>query len=409
MLKLGIKVFCGLSRFVYFFLKLFSTRNKICLFSRQGDKPSLDISLLQAELQKLLPDYEFVCKCKMVGNDVFAIVRYWPYMVTQMYHIATSKLVILDRYCIPISILKHKPELCVIQIWHAIGLMKKAGYTSAGFTEGRSGEIATLLNMHRGYTHILVSSPLCASAMLETFGYTGSIHAKGNAPIPKVIIGALPRVDYLQSEMAAAEVRLRFYERYPQLQEKKLILYAPTSRNDDTDLNREIEKLAAAVSLANEHGDDFALVVKFHPVRGGVQAKLPPQFIQSQRDNQATKDSNLLFDERFSSVEIGMIADACISDYSSIIFEFLAMEKPTYFFAFDLERYNVSRGFYVDYEKEIPGIIHRTAEDVISAILRVDYSPEHQREFLSKYVTLSDKSNTRHLAEAIAAGFDEKR
>ena len=55
-----------------------------------------------------------------------------------MYHISRSKVVILDTYCYLISNLKHKKDLVVIQIWHAIGICKKAGYAIVGKDEGRS-------------------------------------------------------------------------------------------------------------------------------------------------------------------------------------------------------------------------------------------------------------------------------
>ena len=45
-----------------------------------------------------------------------------------MYYLATSKVCVLDGYCIPASILKHKKKLKIIQIWHASGAIKKFGY-----------------------------------------------------------------------------------------------------------------------------------------------------------------------------------------------------------------------------------------------------------------------------------------
>ena len=41
-----------------------------------------------------------------------------------MYHLATSRACIVDTYIIPVSILKHRDELIIIQIWHALGAIK---------------------------------------------------------------------------------------------------------------------------------------------------------------------------------------------------------------------------------------------------------------------------------------------
>ena len=49
------------------------------------------------------------------------------------------------------------------------------------------------------------------------------------------------------------------------------------------------------------------------------------------------------------------VADACISDYSSLVFEYSLFEKPLIFFAFDKDEYDDWRGFYYDYEDMTPG------------------------------------------------------
>ena len=70
-------------------------------------------------------------------------------MIKQMYHIATSRVVILDSYCIVISILKHKKKLTIIQMWHAMGAFKKFGYSIIGKSEGTSKKIIDLMRMHK--------------------------------------------------------------------------------------------------------------------------------------------------------------------------------------------------------------------------------------------------------------------
>ena len=100
---------------IYSILKLLKTQNKVTLISRQSDTISIDFKLLVEELKKANPEIKVVVLTKKLGKSWADKVKYFFHMFTQMYHIATSKVVVLDSYCIVISILKHKKELKVIQ------------------------------------------------------------------------------------------------------------------------------------------------------------------------------------------------------------------------------------------------------------------------------------------------------
>jgi len=390
MRALTIKLFCLFLRVIYYFLKMMKVRKKITFISRQGNEPSIDIKLLQSELKQLLPDYQIVIKCRILGKGIIAPFAFLPSILAQMYHIATSKMIILDSYCIPISILKHREGLLVLQMWHALGLMKKAGYASIDSEEGRSGEIAELLHMHQGYTHILASSSQCEAAMMEVFGYQKACVSHKGSTFKRTIICALPRVDYLQDMTKRNEVVSRIYATYPSLRNRSVILYAPTSRKDNSGLLKKIEELGNAVDQANQKGSNYTLIIKLHPFQ---------IFLQDMQ--RAAHNENTLFDSSFSTTEIGMMADACVSDYSSLIYEFLIMKKPTYFFAFDLDEYKGNRGLFLDYEKEIPGEVFHDAERLLSAVTRNECLFEEQQKFLKKYVSPNDNSNSKALAQDI--------
>lgn len=402
MLELGIRIFCVVARGLYFFMKLFPTGKKVTFIIREDNMPSVDVVYLREELQNRLPDYKLVVKCRMFEGSVGAILRYLPSMLVQMFHIATSRLVILDTYCIPISILDHKPGLKVMQIWHAIGLMKKAGYAALGREEGRNEQIAALLRMHRGYTHILASSPACVPAMLEVFGYGEGAPLGNRAALQEVLIRALPRVDYLQNEAVRAEVRSKVRNAYPYFQGKKVILYAPTHRKDKAGLYEGVGQLIEAVNEANANGGNYVLVIKFHPLQHGIVPDWPATLNTVSAAAPGIQEGSILFDTVFSAIEIGMAADACISDYSSIVYEFMILDKPTYFFGFDLERYERARGFCIDYQKEVPGVVYQDSRSLLAAIARAEYSPSRQHAFLTKYVTLDRGGSTKALADDIA-------
>ena len=75
----------------------------------------------------------------------FDYLKFSAVMFKSMYHLATSRVCVLDSYWPPVSLLKHKEELRVIQIWHAIGKIKQSGLQSVGKKSGRKAEYADFL------------------------------------------------------------------------------------------------------------------------------------------------------------------------------------------------------------------------------------------------------------------------
>ena len=121
---------------------------KIVYISRELDKPPVDFLLLKADIEKRYPDYKNVILCKTLKKGIVSKFKYILHMFRQMYHIATAQAVILDTYCIAVSILRHRKSLLIIQMWHALGALKKFGYSIVDKPEGTSKKIAKALKMH---------------------------------------------------------------------------------------------------------------------------------------------------------------------------------------------------------------------------------------------------------------------
>lgn len=196
-----IKFFKKIMNFVYYFFKKLKTKNKITFISRQKNVKNIDFNLIIEEIKKKDKFIEIVVLNKVLKNSFFNRVKYFFHMFKQMYHISTSKIVILDGYCIVISILKHKKELKVIQIWHALGSLKKFGYSILGKNEGRNKELSYLMSMHKNYDYILTSSKLSKTFFKEAF----------NAKEQNMIVMPLPRVDFLKSKEQEEQVKQKFF------------------------------------------------------------------------------------------------------------------------------------------------------------------------------------------------------
>ena len=115
-------------RFLYFFMKLLiPVRDKAVFLSRQSDTPSENFLLLRDELQRVSPSTkcEFYCR---LGLKSEMGLSYALLMLRQMAALAGAKLCITESYCIPVSILHHKKQLRIVQIWHSLVAIKQFGW-----------------------------------------------------------------------------------------------------------------------------------------------------------------------------------------------------------------------------------------------------------------------------------------
>ena len=242
-----LNIFKFLMNVIYLFFKLFKTRNQITLISRQSNSITLDFKLLSNELEKELPDYKVVALCKKVDNKFLYIFH----MFKQMYHISRSRMVILDSYSIAVSNLKHKKDLKIIQIWHALGIVKKAGCAIIGQFEGRSESVSKVLNMHKNYDYVFTTSEDARKYMALVF----------DVDINKVYNVPLPRVDLLKDKKYIDSKRKEIFNKYSMLKDKKNVLYAPTYRKDEREMQKNIDDMINLFPF-----EKYNLIIKLHPL-----------------------------------------------------------------------------------------------------------------------------------------------
>lgn len=328
-------------------------KEKVVMISRESNQPSVDIARLCQRMEKKNPQVKVVVLCKMIGPGLGGKIAYGFHMVRQMYHLATAKVAVLDTYCICASVLKHRRSLQIIQMWHAVGCMKKFGYSILDKEEGSNRKVAEWMRMHKNYDHIFVSSECCKPHLAEAY----------RTDVSKMRVLPLPRLDILIQKEEIAESAAKIRERYPQLQGKKTILYVPTFRKNKGQ-DEEILRLIAAMDLQN-----YNFVVKYHPIAHGQQ-----------------RLDGAIVDQTFTSLEWMSVSDYVITDYSAVTYEAAIAGKPLFFYAYDLEEYEDGRSFYIDYLTEMPGEILRTPEETAEAIARDRYDIDKVHAFARRYV-----------------------
>ena len=281
-----------------------------------------------------------------------------------------------------VSCIHPRWETVITQLWHGCGAFKKFGMSTADHIFGGSRKDYEKYPYYKNLDYVTVSSPEVAWA------YEEAMCLKKNSGQIQPI--GISRTDvFFQSEFKE-KAKQKLEDEIAWAGEKKIILYAPTFRGN-------VNEAAAPnaldlVKMAEELRDRYILLIKHHPV-----VKERPTIPEEAKGFAYDVTEELEIDELLCTCDI------CISDYSSLIFEYSLFEKPMIFFAYDLKDYDDWRGFYYDYDELTPGPVVQTTEEVIECIknTEVNFDPEEIREFRNKFMSACDGHATERLIELI--------
>ena len=365
-MKFIIKFGTSILQIIYQCMKVLPVKNKVTMISRQSDNISMDFRMISDSLRKKLPYIKVVFLCRTLDGGVNASVKnkikYGFHMFTQMYHMATSKVVLLDTYCITASLLKHRKELKIVQMWHSMGTMKLFGYTAVGSDEGSSNDIAECMHMHANYDYFIASSE----------NYKKHLAAGFRCDEKKAFICPLPRYDLLRDGKFKANKQKEIYLRYPELRNVKKILYCPTFRKDESRMERALQDLIKYLP------EGFELIVKLHPLS---QISITDKHVWTLKE--------------FSTFDTLFIADYVISDYSCVVYEAGILKLPLCFYIFDFEQYGIKRGLAIDLKKEVEGVISEDPAIVMDAIKNDRFDMNKIQKFIKRYITDTDNATNK--------------
>lgn len=355
LLKLNLKI-------VYSILKLLPTKNKIVFISRQSNIPSFDFLMLKDELLKINEKFKIIFITKKIEKGLKNYILYYLNLYVQMYHLATSKVCIVDSYCIPVSVLKHKKNLKIIQMWHAMGAIKKFGYQSIGKKDGRNNKISKVMNMHENYDFVVSGSKEMIPYFSEAF----------NVSKDKFIVNGLPKMDYIYKNKY--DIKNKILTKYEFLNKKKNVLYAPTFRKNEENIFDEL--------INNFDYENFNLIVKLHPKSSKIN------------------NPKIITCDEFSSLELLTITDYLITDYSAISIEASILDIPIILYLYDYDDYSINNGLNIDLFKELKPYVYKDYKEVIES-LKKDYDKKIVYQFKEKYTDKNIGNYTSNLANFI--------
>lgn len=178
--------------------------------------------------------------------------------------------------------------------------------------------------------------------------------------------------------------------------DKKVILYAPTFRDNETEKNGFQFKLHLDLHHMKEKlGDEYILLLRLHIV---IKGKFTI--------NEELKEFVINASSYSEIQDLYLMSDILITDYSSVFFDFANTSKPILFFTYDFELYkNEVRGFYMNFEKEAPGPLLHTSEEVVNAIMNIEeiakVYDEKYMVFKEKYCALEDGKASERVVDLI--------
>lgn len=360
--KLNLKI-------VYFFLKLLPTNNKkILLMSRQTDTKSIDFTLIEEDIKNRYPEYKTIILTKKINKNIKSLIAYYFYLYRQMFHLATSRVCLIDTYIIPVSVLKHKKNLVIIHLNHGIGNIKQFGYQTLRKESGKNAKISKLMNMHQNYDYMISTSKRTSKFYEKAFNMSSS----------KMLNFGPPKIDYIVNiNQKAPEV----LKKYPNIKDKPVILYVSTFRTYEDDY---LEKFIKYAPL-----DKFNIIMHIHPVAYDLHPDI---------DKNIT-DPRIYRCKDIPTADLLSIADYTITDYSSFIFESAILEKPTYLYVSDYDKYIAKNGLNIDIFKELPGYVFKNPQDLFDSIINKKYNKKVIQKFKNKYIENTQGNSTKKLVD----------
>lgn len=294
------------------------------------------------------------------------------------WYLATAKYWV-NNHNFPNYIHRRKGGL-FIQTWHGTPL-KRMFLDQDNFYGRDPGYIDRVKEASAQWNALVSPSPYATAAMKSAYGYDGPAYELG-----------YPRNDVLRGPHTQ-EARAAVRHRLSISADKTVVLYAPTFRDDQpTSRGRfAFDWPFDPSSFVERFGDDVVLLVRTHFL---VNTTLPiPDSLKT----------NIIDVGDYPDIQdLFLASDMLVTDYSSSFFDYSVLERPIIFFAYDLENYRDNlRGFYLDYDRDLPGPTVETPEELFDSIEKASSITDADRTRLREFANLYAPNDDGHASARV--------
>ncbi len=272
-----------------------------------------------------------------VKNVTFTSFRDKRYLLNYLYHIATAKTVIYTHATPPMIDTKNQTVAC---LWHGTPL-KHMNFIKTDADP---------------FTFIVSASEFCSDALANCFKVSHD----------KIKVTGYPRCDILFEETdMPSKLDINRIE-WP-----KVVLWMPTFRQSSQLKIFDSHQTQTGLPLIETSEQLIDLNKKLQELRLFVIIKLHPLQDLS-GDLVDLSNIKMLTSDKLEEDDIGLYnlvanSDVLLTDYSSIYFDYLLLDRPIGFIIDDIEEYNKNRGFVTEKPLEMmPGQKIKTTEELYS-------------------------------------------
>lgn len=276
--------------------------------------------------------------------------------------VSAAAIVFLESWA-PHGLVKH-PDSIWIQLWHGTPL-KRVLFDShePSITSARPEHKVVKHRDIQRWDFLLADSTEACERFATCFLF----------PLDRILLSGYPRVRQLLDQRGDETLRARIRSDLSIPSTHRVLLYAPTWR--DRNYGRSPNEmdhthLLDLTALGDLLGDEYIIVNHTHSYLSGADSSPARKRVI---DASAHDIQDLL-----------LIADAVISDYSSVVFDCFAADIPVALYCPDLEQFEAERGLYGEAWKDLA----RFTADSSSGIQQVlAQQPPHSSDpaFIARY------------------------
>lgn len=367
--------------------KLPVKKNFIIFESYLGKQYSCNPRAIYEYLQKHHPEFKMVWSVQKGYTDVF-VEKKVPYLkrfsLKWLIAMARAEYWVFNTR-LPLWIPKPKHTI-YLQTWHGTPLKKLANDMEEVHMPGTNTEKykRNFTNAAKRWDYLISPNQYSTEIFARAFKFEKTILETG-----------YPRNDFLYTHNTK-QIIDQLKKKLDIPVKKKVILYAPTWRDDQFyqvgkykfDLALDLGKLKEQLK------DDYVILLRMHYlIAENLDLSNFEGFAYDVSDYEDIRD-------------LYLISDLLITDYSSVFFDYANLKRPIIFFVYDINSYRDKlRGFYFDIEKEAPGPLAYTTDEVLQQIQyfeRNNFEVPHSFEmFYNKFCYLEDGEASKRVVESV--------
>ncbi|RIL93421.1 CDP-glycerol glycerophosphotransferase family protein [Staphylococcus chromogenes] len=379
------KYFTIVDKFNTVLAKLLPVKRNLVVFeSNVGKSVSDSPKVIYDELSSYRDDMEIVwvnnTQYPFKDKNVKSIQRLSP---SYFYYLSRAKYWINNQN-FPHYISK-PAATTYIQTWHGTPLKKMLNDVNT--FEGRDGGYKDRVNHAiEKWDYLISPSPYATKCFKSAFNFKKDVLEIG-----------YPRNDiFYKDQNANLELKKANIKKQIGIKDnRKIILYAPTFRDDEINKAKKhiIQLQIDLQKMYQKLGDEFVLLLRPHII-----------ISNSLHIDDSLKDFAFNVGDYNEISDLYLISDICITDYSSVMFDFANTRKPILFYTYDLDHYkNDLRGFYFDFENEAPGPMVKTDNELIECILSINkienlYKDKYD-DFYKRFCTFETGTSAQQIVQ----------